>query len=146
MENEKIISKKELIAPCGMYCGLCDKYLAYSHQLPKKRGKVSHCKGCRPLNKNCSFVKKKCVNGKIYEIDYCYECDLFPCAILKKGSTKYNDRYSYSLVESLNMIKKNGADWFINKIEKQFNCERCGDTICVHNHKCYSCDRDELIG
>jgi len=34
MENNK---RKELIASCGMDCGLCSGYLAYSHSIPKKK-------------------------------------------------------------------------------------------------------------
>lgn len=42
------INKNELIAPCGMYCGICDKYLAYSHQIPKKEAKFVIVKVARP--------------------------------------------------------------------------------------------------
>ncbi len=140
------MDKKDLVAPCGMYCGICDKYLAYSHKLPKKRGKVCYCKGCRPQNKNCSFIKKKCETGKIYEIDFCFECNIFPCGILKKGSIKYKDRYHYDFVEKLSQIKNNGTDWFIKEQENLFKCSKCGDTICVHNQKCYSCNKEEIIG
>ncbi|RPI62621.1 MAG: DUF3795 domain-containing protein [Ignavibacteriales bacterium] len=143
MEPE--INKNELIAPCGMYCGICDKYLAYSHQIPKKRGKVCHCKGCQTMNKNCSFFKQKCENGKINEIDYCFDCDLFPCKIHEQYSKKYEKRNGYNFLDSLNLIKKNGADWFVAEIEKKHKCEKCGDTICIHNKLCYSCDRDKLI-
>lgn len=80
----------------------------------------------------------------IYRINYCFECNLFPYTILKKKAIKYNDRYSYNFVESLKIIKSLGSDWFIVEMKKQFNCEKCGDTICVHNKKCYTCDKDEL--
>lgn len=142
MNDKHII---ELIAPCGMYCGICDKYLAYSHQIPRKRGKISHCKGCKPTNKNCSFFKKKCENGKIYKITYCFQCELFPCQIQVKGSQKYKNRYGYSFLESLNAISTNGADWFINETKGKYRCEKCGDTICVHNQKCYTCDVNHFL-
>jgi hypothetical protein len=72
---------KELIAPCGMNCAICSGYLAYKNNLPKVRGKISHCKGCRPRNKQCAFLKKRCEdNLKLLrgEIDFCFECDFFP--------------------------------------------------------------------
>ena len=137
--------EKDLIAPCGMYCGICDKYLAYSHQLPRKRGKIGYCKGCRPANKNCSFVKKKCVTGKIYVVDFCFECEVFPCDILKKISKKQKERNQYDIVESLYRIQEHGLDWFIEEQVRIHGCDRCGDMICVHNDKCYSCDQEELI-
>lgn len=33
---------RQLIAPCGMYCGLCSSYLAYLHQVPRQRGKFTY--------------------------------------------------------------------------------------------------------
>ena len=136
---------EELIAPCGMNCGICDKYLAYSHQLPKKRGKICYCIGCRPQNKNCSFIKKKCHTGEIYKIEFCFECYTFPCTLLLEGSKKYKERYGYGFVESLNLIKKKGVEWFVEHQAKIHNCEKCGDTICIHNKKCYSCDRQNIL-
>jgi len=35
-----------LIAPCGMNCGVCKAYLAYSYGVPEKKGQVTHCAGC----------------------------------------------------------------------------------------------------
>ena len=135
---------KKLIAPCGMYCGICDKYLAFSHQLPKKRGKICYCKGCHPQNKNCSFIKKKCVNGKIYEIDFCFECEIFPCENLKRIAKRGKETHNYDLVENLYLIQEKGISRFVENQEKIFKCNKCGDTICIYNQKCYSCDADEL--
>ena len=136
-------NKEELVAPCGMYCGICDRYLALSHQIPKRRGRIYHCTGCRPRKKDCSFIKKKCKTGKIYEVNFCYECEAFPCEVLERGSKGYK-RYNYSFIEKLYQIQEKGLDWFIEEQERIYQCERCGDTLCVHNGKCYSCDREQL--
>jgi uncharacterized protein DUF3795 len=145
MTMNTISEKIKLVAPCGMYCGICDKYLAFSHNIPKKRGRVCHCQGCRTANKNCSFIKKKCPNGNIYKLDFCYECGSYPCDILIKASKKYKNRYHYDFVMKLDQIIENGIEWFIIEQEKIFNCVTCGDMICVHNDKCYTCDKDEII-
>lgn len=138
---------EKLIAPCGMNCGICDRYLAYSHQLPKKSKKsrkIVYCIGCRPRDKNCSFIKKKCVNGKIYKIDFCFECEIFPCENLKIIAKKGKETLNYDLVENLYLIQEKGISRFIENQEKIFKCDKCGDTICIYNQKCYSCDADEL--
>jgi len=31
---------KNLIAPCGINCGICSAYLAYSQNIPKKKAKL----------------------------------------------------------------------------------------------------------
>jgi hypothetical protein len=97
------------------------------------------------MNKNCSFFKQKCENWKIYTIDYCFECDLFPCKIHEKYSKKYEKRNGYNFLESLFLIKMNGADWFIAEEEKKLKCAKCGETICIHNKLCYSCNRNKLV-
>ena len=135
---------KELIAPCGMNCGICSAYLAYSHNIPKKRGKISHCCGCRPRNKQCAFLKKRCESIKNNQIDFCYECNKFPCDSLKRIVKGYLERYNYSVIDNLLFIKEKGLDEFIMKEKNQYKCRQCGDTICIHNKKCYSCDRDAL--
>jgi len=138
--------KKELIAPCGMNCGVCSGYLAYSHNIPKKKGKISHCSGCRPRNKECSFIKKRCDIIKDNKVDFCYQCKEFPCKILEHIVKGYVKRYNYSVIDNGIFIKEHGLEKFILKEENLYKCHDCGDTICIHNKKCYTCDKNELIG
>ncbi len=46
---------EELIAPCGMNCAICSRYLSYVNNLNR-----SQCIGCRPDNKKCSYLFDKC--------------------------------------------------------------------------------------
>lgn len=136
---------KELIAQCGMNCGICSAYLAYSHNIPKKKGKISHCIGCRPRNKQCAFLKKRCEILKNNEIDFCYKCKEFPCKNLRHIVNGYIKRYNYSFIDNLISVRDNGLDKFIRDEKNKYKCTRCGDTICIHNKKCYSCDKLEII-
>lgn len=138
------INKAELIAPCGMNCGVCDKYLAYSHQIPRKRGRICYCSGCRPNNKMCSFIKKRCPTGNIHRVKYCYECNAFPCELLTGASSKYRERYGYDFVDALRQIQAKGVDWFVREQDRIHRCPACGDAVCIHNKKCYTCNREEL--
>ena len=66
---------EELIAPCGMNCAVCSRYLSYVNNL-----KRSHCAGCRPENKTCSYLFEKCsgINGDLKgnaTANFCFECD-----------------------------------------------------------------------
>ncbi|MFC2027312.1 DUF3795 domain-containing protein [Chloroflexota bacterium] len=138
MENN--IPRIELISPCGMDCGVCSGYLAYFHSIPKQRGKTVHCKGCRPRNKQCAFIKKDCSLLKENGIEYCFECKDYPCARLSRLDEQYRTKYGMSLVENLNFIRDNSMKQFIIYQENRYRCPRCGGTICIHNKKCYSCD------
>lgn len=132
----------ELVAPCGMNCAICSGYLAYSHNLPKKTGKIIHCIGCRPRNKQCAFIKGRCAKLKQGKVKFCFECKGMPCKSLEAIDRRYRTTYGMSMVDNLEFIKKHGIKKFLKKQEEKYKCGRCGkDVICVHNGKCYSCDR-----
>ena len=134
----------ELIAPCGMNCNLCSGYLAYHNDTKNKGFRTSYCIGCRPRKKNCAFLKKTCEllqNGKV---QYCYECNEFPCKRLQHLDENYRNRYRMSPIENLQYIKENGMEQFLAKEEEKWECSNCGDTICCHNGICYNCGLEIL--
>jgi hypothetical protein len=132
-----------LIAPCGMNCGLCSAYLAYANELPRARGKISHCPGCRPRNKQCAYIKGQCSLLRNNKIDFCFECKNFPCERLKKINNRYNINYSFDFIENLIFIKKNGIEKFVKMQNKKYKCPNCDGMISVHNGKCFKCDNVE---
>lgn len=130
--------KKDMIAMCGMNCAPCIRHQSSSKNDPNKPA----CLGCRRQNKSCAFIKKKCKNIKKInngELNFCYECQSFPCAALTKLDDTYIERYDFSMIANNKDIKKNGLDKFINKQEKKYSCAKCGQLICIHNHKCLHC-------
>lgn len=136
MQKEKFTP--ELIAPCGMNCGICKGYLAYSRGIPRERGKVSHCSGCLPRNKNC-FIKRGCKKLAKNEIKFCFECEDVPCENLDRVDRRYRKRYDMSMVENLKELKEKGMKKFLKNQEEKYECPECGDVISVHDRKCYSC-------
>ncbi|MEW6222632.1 MAG: DUF3795 domain-containing protein [Candidatus Hadarchaeota archaeon] len=133
--------KAELVAPCGMNCNVCSGYLAYSRQLSKKRGKIVHCAGCRPRNKLCAFLKRRCAKLRDGEVKFCFECKDMPCYELGRVDNRYRTRYNVSLVENLIFIKNHGVGRFLSQEQGKWSCPRCGGTICIHNGKCYDCEK-----
>ncbi|NLF88606.1 DUF3795 domain-containing protein [Candidatus Bathyarchaeota archaeon] len=129
----------ELIGPCGMNCGLCKAYLAYSRGVPAQKGKVSHCSGCRARNKNCAFVKRDCPRKVGKSLYSCSECPDVPCERLVKLDEHYQIRYGVSFVENLKMIKEKGMDAFLKSQTERYCCPSCGDVVSVHDGKCYKC-------
>jgi hypothetical protein len=128
----------EMMAPCGMNCGLCKQHLAYIHGIPKQRAKVSHCAGCLPRGKNC-YVKRGCPKLTKHQIQYCYQCEAMPCAHLDRLDKRYRERYGMSMVENLNELKSKGMDEFLKNQQEKCRCPSCGGVICVHDNKCYAC-------
>ncbi len=131
----------EQIAPCGMNCGICSAYLAYIHDIPRKRGKISHCSGCRARGKQCAYLKKNCGRIGKGKLTFCYECEDFPCGRLKHIDERYRLNYGISFIGNLAAIRDSGMEPFLRKQERAFRCRKCGiDVVCVHNGKCYECD------
>ena len=114
---------KNLIAPCGMNCAICIAYLRDEKK----------CPGCRSRDKKCGI--RKCIDFKKNKFEYCYQCDEFPCARIKRLDQRYRTKYGMSMIENLEHIKINGIREFIKREEKRWKCP--DGIICVHNKKCY---------
>lgn len=131
---------EELIAPCGMNCAICSRYLAYTHDL-----KRSQCTGCRPGNKKCSYLFEKCtgINGTLKgnaNARFCFECDQYPCKHIKRMDDRYRSHYKMSVKDNLERIKKLGVESFTKEQSKKYRCSKCGGLISIHNRKCFRCD------
>jgi len=63
--------EKELIAPCGMNCAVCSGYLALKNDVKAKGVRMPYCKGCRPRDKKCAFLKKRCDLLLNKQLEYC---------------------------------------------------------------------------
>lgn len=134
----------ELIAPCGMNCATCSNYLALENDVRAKGVKLPYCKGCRPRNKKCSFIKKKCERLLNQKVEFCYECDDFPCDKLRQLEKGYVALYRTSMVENLTFIKEKGLAKFLESQKKKWECPECGEVICCHNGICYNCGLEKL--
>lgn len=118
--------KKELIAPCGMNCGVCLHYLRAENK----------CPGCftgrkvngRPIKCSRRLCSKR--RGR-----FCYECDEYPCESIKTLDERYRKRYGMSEIENLKFIKKHGLEEFIKEQEKKYVKNGC--VFCVHDKKYY---------
>jgi len=75
--------KDELIALCGMNCGLCISYQFRQSDLNKKGFRKRYCPGCMPRSKNCTYMGDSCELVGQGRVRFCYECDKFPCKRLK---------------------------------------------------------------
>ena len=107
--------EEQLIAPCGMNCGLCVSYLAMKNDLKNKGFSKRYCAGCLPRGKNCTFMRKHCgLLGKGL-VRFCYECEDFPCRRLKDIDKRYRTKYHMSMIKNLKLIKEHGIDQFLKK-------------------------------
>jgi hypothetical protein len=136
--------REELIAPCGMNCALCSGYLAYKHNIKSDGIMMPYCSGCRPRNKKCAFVKKRCELLLYEKVDYCYECDDFPCQNLKALDKRYRTRFRMSMIENLEWIRDKGIAELLMQQTNTWMCPDCGGIICCHNGLCFGCGIEKL--
>jgi hypothetical protein len=139
MKTELEINRLDtnLIAPCGMNCGICMAYLRNKNV----------CRGCRDLDgsernscvnciiRNCEFIKRS-------ESKFCYDCEKFPCKRLKQLDKRYRTKYHMSMIENLDNIKTIGLEKFVRNEYKRWLCKDCGGTICVHRGYCLKCKQN----
>jgi len=129
---------EELIAPCGMNCAICSKYLAYVNNLNR-----SQCIGCRPRNEGCAYLFDKCTginHASKGNAAFCFECSQYPCKQINRMDDRYRKEYNMSVKENLENIEKKGISKFL---EEQYNihgCSKCDGLISIHNRKCFNCD------
>lgn len=141
------MNKKELAAPCGLYCGVCGIYQAtvtdnqklkeklavFYHETPDKircKGCLSdtvywYCSSC-PI-KSCAIEKK---------IEGCHQCDQFPCEKIESfpvGEGKKN------ILRAVPEWRTLGTEKFIAAEEKRFSCPQCQTIAFRGARKCRNC-------
>lgn len=123
-----------LIAPCGLNCGLCMRFL---------RAKDT-CQGCRLGDegkaKSClACAIRTCEKLQASESGLCFDCASFPCARLKRMDARYRGRYRMSVLDNLNAIRAQGIDAFVESERTRWACPECGGLQCVHTAECIYC-------
>jgi len=138
------VMREELIAPCGMNCAICGRYLAMQHGVKSQGVRMPYCAGCRVRGKICAFLKKRCRLLLNNSVRYCYECARFPCERLGTIDARYRERYRMSMIENLRFVESHGIKKFLTQEKKKWRCPRCGGIICCHNGLCFNCDLGTL--
>ena len=132
--------KYEKRTACTLWHELC----CLEHGVKAKGVRIPHCKGCRPRDKKCSFLKKKCDLLLNNAVDFCYECKDFTNESLKHLDKRYRTFFHMSFIENLNFIKEHGVRKFLEIQREKWECTDCGKVICCHNGICFSCSLDQL--
>ena len=122
-----------LFAPCGMNCMVC-----YVHLKNKKP-----CNGClgNDVDKPERCTKcniKYCAKSK--GLNYCFECNDFPCKHIKNLNKSYISRYKTSLTNNSHFVRKNGIIAFMKNEKEKWLCT-CKGVISLHDRYCTECKK-----
>lgn len=130
MPKEKI--DVSMFAPCGMNCKVCYKHCCHKKScagcLNSDKGKPEHCRKCKI---------KDCIKEK--SLSYCFDCDEYPCKLIKRLERSYNERYQASLIENSRFVQAHGLEPFMEWQKEQFTCPKCGGIISIHDSECSEC-------
>ncbi len=139
------VTEADLIAPCGMNCGVCGDYLALKNDVKSQGVKTTYCHGCLPRGKGCSMNKSGgCRKLMALSVRFCYECDKFPCKMNERWDAVYRQRYNTSPIENLKYIREHGLERFLEWQKEKWRCPECGGTVSCHNGVCYTCGLEKL--
>ncbi len=119
---------KNLIAPCGMNCGICRAFL-------RRR---NPCHGCNDAEQNKPKTRVHC-RLRVCEkrrSDFCFDCPEFPCDRLRHLDLRYRTRYGMSQIDNLEYIRDKGIRKFLEKECRKWIREK--GVFCVHDRRYYA--------
>ena len=143
--------KEELLAPCGLWCGVCSIYIAHENNNIKFKEKLLPaykafaktlddiaCTGCLsedtvfPVCKMCAI--KKCCKDR--NIKGCYQCEEFPC--------KYIDNFPIPvgkkvILRSVPFWRKHGTEKYVEAEMDRYHCPECGNQLFRGAKRCNQC-------
>ena len=143
--------KKELLAPCGLYCGVCSIYMAHRDNNEKFRKALMKvykpfvkdvseiaCTGCLsdgivfPVCQRCAI--KNCCQEK--NIDGCYQCDDFPCKYINNFPIAVGKKV---IMRAIPTWRELGTEKFVEEEEKRYICPNCGNQLFRGAKRCNKC-------
>lgn len=166
-ENE--IENRDLMAPCGLYCGACGVYIATRDGNEKFRSVMANLYGTPTEETQCLGCMQPDGTGMIYE--YCRSCTIRDC-VKEKGwySCHQCHEWPCSRVENFPYVtgirvmkrtipiwrekaalhghEKGSIEWARGECAR-YHCSSCGYPLFRGAQRCRNCARplaDELDG
>jgi predicted RNA-binding Zn-ribbon protein involved in translation (DUF1610 family) len=155
MKDDLMKTNPNLLAPCGLYCGVCGIYYAtrdknnkfmerllgiYQAKIPGLE-KISiadlRCEGCLSDQTSifCSACAiKDCARKK--DISGCHECNAFPCAFIENFPMPVGKKV---ILRTIPYWRKCGTEKFVADEEARYTCPNCGNKIFRGAKRCNKC-------
>lgn len=167
--TEEEFRNRDLMAPCGLYCGACGVYIATRDNNEKfktvmgnlygTKPEETECLGCmqpEPPKKRyayCNMCKvRDCVKSKGYYS--CHQCSQWPCSLVENFGFATGRRVMKQTIPvwRANVAEhgdeKGSVEWARSVCER-YHCSSCGSPLFRGAQRCRVCGRqvaDELDG
>ena len=166
---EEEFRNKNLMAPCGLYCGTCGVYIATRDNNTKfktvmgnlygTKPEETECRGCmQPDPPECLYLYcqhcdlRKCIQEKGYYS--CHQCDDWPCDLVENFGLATGKRVMQRAIPkwrakvAAHGDEEGSVAWARAECER-YHCSACGNPLFRGAQRCRSCGRnvaDELDG
>ena len=149
-ENRSGESDKKLAAVCGLYCKACTLFIATTEDPARLKvlaerfqlsEEVMKCYGCRstkrgPYCQTCKMSACAAERG----IDFCSECEEYPCNDLKQFQSERPHRIE--LWDDLERIRDIGYKRWLKEIKENYTCYKCQSINSAYDIKCRKCGEE----
>jgi len=135
-------------AYCGLYCGACGVLIANERDKLEQLAKAwevepekLECHGCKSETSSSFCVScniRSCAESK--EIDFCFQCEQFPCTRLVEFK---NDKYTHHsiILRNLAFIRDKGVGEWLEEQRIRWSCPSCGERFSWYDEICKKCGR-----
>ncbi len=164
--TEDEVRNRELMAPCGLYCGACGIYIAHRDGNEKFRAVMGNLYGTKPEETACagcmqadpprclygycrSCTIRECVRAKgLYS---CHQCTAWPCDMIER----------FPLATGLRVMKRaiplwrakvaelgdeaGSVEWARAECER-YHCPQCGYPLFRGAQRCRQCKAEVAAG
>ena len=147
-------SRKELAAPCGLYCGVCGVYIAHRENNLKFKERLRdfyqkglgaatlvvddiRCEGC--LSGVISIFCQTCqIRSCTIEkgIEGCHQCSDFPCRFIDDFPIPVGKKV---ILRAIPFWREYGTEKWIEEEEKRYHCPHCGYKLFRGAKRCRNC-------
>ncbi|MFX1478025.1 MAG: DUF3795 domain-containing protein [Promethearchaeota archaeon] len=141
---------RELLAPCGLYCGVCAIHIAHKNDNKKfkeilvnvykpfsETADDIYCNGC--LSDDIFGYCKICpIRDCTQERDYegCYQCDEFPCKLIEKFPIPVGKKV---ILRAIPRWKEVGTERWVKEEEERYHCPKCDNPLFRGAKRCNKC-------
>lgn len=139
--------RKELAAPCGLYCGVCGIYIAHRDKNDKFKERLAtvynvpveqiRCQGCLSddVFVYCQVCPiKSCTEEK--GLEGCHQCDDFPCSLIDDFPLPVGKKV---ILRSIPAWRELGTRRWMEEEEKRYHCPNCGYLLFRGVKRCRNC-------
>jgi hypothetical protein len=139
---------ERLLAPCGLYCGVCailiadrDNNQKFKERLVTVYGLQSpediHCEGCLSDDRfaYCRVCPiRDCCATKGFE--GCHQCDEFPCDLIEAFPMPVGKKV---ILRAIPEWKELGTEAWVEREEKRYRCPQCDYPLFRGTKRCRNC-------